>query len=132
MRRGVPVLLLLVVGSFAAAPTGAAAVDKLRGAGVSVNVVGSIAVDTLDGSGGGGLVRDVQVGGDNSTLSSLDETTYAALLAAFGGGDAAAAARVAAWGDAARVASSPVPFKLTNCDATAAIQAREVGETEVK
>ena len=57
------------------------------------------------------------------------EASFVALVAAWGGGAAAAAARAAAEGKSALI-SSPIPFKLTNCDPEAAIQMAEVVVTD--
>ena len=96
------VLLLLTASSALVTPAAAAAPgSRLRGAGTTVGSIGR---------------------GELAQLSKATvEEEYAALVEAFSGGEAAVAAKVAARGEL----SEPVPFKLTNCDPTAAIQVRE-------
>lgn len=120
MRRGAVLLVVMLAAPFGVSlmSCDAAAVDSLRGFRA-----------TLDGASRH-FVRDVREGleysskGAESKSASLDEASFAALVAAFSGGEAAEAARVAAGADAAPV-SSPIPFKLTNCDPAAAIQASD-------
>lgn len=147
MPRRPRFLLLLAVAAVSLVDPAAGAAE-LRGAGVDVGVGGGVAALTVAAGGDGDGVFAVReddhvgaVGGDWTeeggsgsgveTSSVVDETTMAALLAAFGGGDEAAKAKEAAGGIAARV-TSPIPFKLMNCDPTAAIQvsAREREEKE--
>jgi hypothetical protein len=101
------VLLLLTASSTLVAPAAAAAPSSiLRGAGTTVGSIGAAARE----------FAQLQL-----SKATVEEVEWAALVEAFSGGEAAVAAKLAARGEL----SEPVPFKLTNCDPTAAIQVRE-------